>query len=75
MTDHTANGLEHSRTKSPSIEYRIYFAIIFLLSLPWTFVSCVLGLCRPDDEDAAGKTFIGRAWHQASVITPLIFSA
>lgn len=75
MTDHTANDLHNARHKSPTIEYRIYFAMIFVLSLPWTFVTCVLGLCRPDDEDAAGKNFVARAWHQASVITPRIFSA
>lgn len=75
MTDHTANGLSHPRHRSPTIEYRIYFSIIFVLSLPFTFVTCVLGLCRPDDEDANGKHFVKRAWHKASVITPLIFSA
>lgn len=74
MTDYTANGIPQARTKTPSIEYRIYFAIIFVLSLPWAFVSWALGLARPD-ADAAEKGFIGRAWHQASVITPLIFSA
>ncbi|MFK7943024.1 MAG: cytochrome PufQ [Paracoccaceae bacterium] len=74
MTDHTANGLTHERSKGPSIEYRIYFAIIFTLCLPWAFVSWGLGLAHPD-ADAADKGFIGRAWHQASVITPLIFSA
>ena len=74
MTDHTANHVPASRPRTPTIEYRIYFSIIFVLSLPFTFVTCVLGLCRPDDEDANGKHFIKRAWNQASVITPLIFS-
>ncbi|MEM7745447.1 MAG: cytochrome PufQ [Pseudomonadota bacterium] len=74
MSDQTANDVRHHRPHRPTIEYRIYFAIIFVLSLPFTFVTCVLGLCRPDDEDANGKDFVTRAWNQASVITPLIFS-
>ncbi|MGD1926886.1 MAG: cytochrome PufQ [Paracoccaceae bacterium] len=74
MTDFTTNQVSHSG-RNPGIEYKLYFAIIFLISLPWCFVSWALGLARPDDEEVAGKGFIGRAWHQASVITPLIFSA
>jgi len=72
MSDQTHNGYSQ-RGQSPSIEYRIYFAIIFLISLPWAFVSWALGLEMPDCEDKR-TGFICRAWHQASVITPLIFS-
>ncbi|MEM6621520.1 MAG: cytochrome PufQ [Pseudomonadota bacterium] len=72
MSDHTANGLRAPR-KGPSIEYRCYFAIIFMFTLPWAFCSWALGLARPDADDAS-RGFVGRAWHQASVITPLIFS-
>ena len=74
MTDQTANGLSPARTRGPGIEYRIYFAVIFLLSLPWALVSWVFGLAAPDSEDA-GRSVIGRAWRRAAIITPMIFSA
>lgn len=74
MTDHTANGLEPARHRGPSVEYRIYFAIIFLLSLPWALVSWMFGLAAPDSEDAR-LGFFGRAWRRAAIITPMIFSA
>ena len=75
MTDHTSTGFENMRAhRAPGFEYRIYFAIIFVIALPLSFVSWALGLSRPDDA-AGSKGFIGRAWHQASVITPQIFKA
>ena len=74
MTDHTANGLAPSRTRGPSIEYRLYFAIVFLISLPLCLVTCTLGLVRPESEEC-GKNFIARAWRRAATITPMIFSA
>ncbi len=74
MTDQAANGLMPSRARTPSIEYRFYFGIIFLMALPWAFLSWVLGLAHPESEDAS-RGFIGRAWRRASIITPLIFSA
>ena len=73
MSDQTANGLRPHR-KGPTIEYRIYFAIIFLITLPLTFTTCVLGLGRPGTCETQPRNFISRAWLQASTITPLIFS-
>ena len=74
MTDHTTNGFGSARTRRPTIEYRFYFAVIFLAYLPISLVTCLLGLARPGSDDAC-RTFIGRAWHRASVITPMIFTA
>ncbi|MEM7507311.1 MAG: cytochrome PufQ [Pseudomonadota bacterium] len=74
MTDHATNGFTPARTRAPSFEYRCYFAIIFLVTLPWAFIGWALGLAHPGGEDA-GRGFIARAWHQASVITPMIFAA
>lgn len=74
MTDQTSNGFAHMPARGQSIEYRLYFAVIFLISLPWALASWALGLARPDSEDA-GLGFIGRAWRQAAIITPMIFSA
>jgi hypothetical protein len=74
MSDHTANGVAPSRTRGPSFEYRIYFAVIFLISLPLCLVTCTLGLVRPENEEV-GKNFVSRAWRRAAIITPMIFSA
>ena len=74
MSDFTANGLGSTRTKAPGFEYRIYFAIIFMISLPWALASWALGLAKPDSEDAQHGV-IGRAWRRAAIITPMIFSA
>ncbi|MEM7423035.1 MAG: cytochrome PufQ [Pseudomonadota bacterium] len=75
MTDFTSGGGQPRISREPGVEYRLYFAIIFVISLPWAFVSWALGLVSPQDEEHAGKGFIGRAWLQASVITPQIFKA
>ncbi|MEM7055996.1 MAG: cytochrome PufQ [Pseudomonadota bacterium] len=74
MTDNTANGMTPSRLKGPSVEYRIYFAIIFLFSLPWALITWAFGLTAPGSPDE-GKGFIARAWSRAAIITPIIFSA
>ncbi len=74
MTDHTANGPAPLRAKGPTIEYRIYFAVIFLISLPLCLVTCTFGLVRPDNEEC-GQNFVSRAWRRAAIITPMIFSA
>jgi len=74
MTDLTTNDLPRERRRSITWEYRVYFGVIFLMSLPWALVSWALGLARPDSEDA-GLGFIGRAWRRAAIITPMIFSA
>lgn len=75
MTDHTSEGFDVARSRAPGFEYRVYFAIIFVIALPLSFVSWALGLSRPGSDEKEGKGFIGHAWHQASVITPLIFTA
>ena len=74
MTDLTSEGLTRAARRQNSWEYRFYFAIIFLISLPWALASWALGLARPESEDAA-KGFIARAWRQAAIITPAIFKA
>ena len=74
MTDHTADTLSPVRSKGPTIEYRIYFAVIFLISLPMCLVTCTFGLVRPENEES-GRNFVSRAWRRATIITPMIFSA
>ena len=74
MTDQTSESFGQMPARTRGIEYRIYFAIIFLISLPLCFVTCTLGLVRPDAPDC-GRNFVSRAWRQATIITPMIFSA
>jgi len=74
MTDLTSTDLPRSRRRTPTWEYRSYFAIIFLISLPLALVSWALGLAHPDSEES-GENVIARAWRRAATITPMIFSA
>ena len=74
MTDLTSNGMSRGQRRTVTWEYRFYFTIIFLISLPWALASWALGLARPDSEDS-GKGFVSRAWRRAAIITPMIFSA
>ena len=74
MTDVTEGGITRDHKRTLTWEYRFYFTTIFLLCLPWALVSWALGLAKPDSEDV-GKGFISRAWRQAAIITPMIFSA
>jgi len=76
MTDHATNGMPvrmKPQGHGPSIEYRLYFAVIFLIYLPWAFVAWALAIDGREAGEKRGP--ITRAWSQASVITPLIFSA
>lgn len=59
---------------APVNEYRVYFAIIFLLALPTGFLTWVRALVT---GDVAGirRSVIDRAWTEATTTTPLIFSA
>ncbi|WP_116132310.1 cytochrome PufQ [Tropicimonas sp. IMCC34043] len=70
-TDKPGSGrLPHA----PVTEYRIYFAIIFLLAVPPAFVKWLRAIFV---GDVAGirRSVIDRAWNDAATITPLIFSA
>ncbi|TRD22393.1 cytochrome PufQ [Palleronia caenipelagi] len=62
---HRAEGL---RT-----EFLIYFAIIFLATLPLACLTWALRLLRSGHWPDRGP--IARAWTQARIITPMIFSA
>ncbi len=66
---------ELSRTRSNSTsEYRVYFAIIFTLALPFSiffwFRDLLVG-----DFSALHHGIVGRALTEASVTTPKILSA
>lgn len=77
MTDFTSSGaggpVIRQRHAAPRGEYYAYFAIIFLATLPLALLTWALtaarGLALPE------KGPLARAWTQARIITPRIFSA
>ena len=74
MTDFTSNTpIERSRTAPPKREYYAYFAIIFLATLPLAFLTWGLSALRQAKLPEKGP--IAKAWTQARIITPHIFSA
>jgi hypothetical protein len=62
-----------ARHKQPKTEFMIYFAIIFLATLPLAFLTWMLAAIRTGGMTEKGP--IKRAWSQARIITPMIFTA
>ena len=54
-------------------EFMVYFAIIFLATLPLAFLTWALAAIRSRSLTDRGP--VARAWSQARIITPMIFSA
>ncbi|MEO0991175.1 MAG: cytochrome PufQ [Pseudomonadota bacterium] len=59
--------------KPPRREFLVYFAVIFLATLPLATFTWLLAALRQFRIPARGP--ITRAWSQARVITPMIFAA
>jgi len=72
MTDYTSNA-PVTRHKPPKTEFMIYFAIVFLATLPLETLTWALAAIRAGNLTEKGP--IKRAWSQARIITPMIFSA
>ncbi len=75
MTDFTSDVDVPSRTRTapPKREYYAYFAIIFLATLPLAILTWGLSAMRQMKLPAKGP--FAKAWTQARIITPQIFSA
>lgn len=80
MTDIASSGgdvIEETRARlrhaPPRREYYAYFALIFLATLPLAFLTWGLSAARRFEWPAKGP--LARAWSQARIITPHIFSA
>ena len=54
-----------------SLEYSVYFTLIFLISLPRALLRQLIG--RP--PYGASRFFVAQAWAMARMVTPRIFSA
>ncbi len=76
MSDQTidlAPVTETKVTKKPTTEFAVYFAIIFLATLPLAIFTWLLSVLRSGDLKQKGP--VARAWTQARIITPMIFAA
>jgi len=73
MADATSNTPISTRSKPPRAEFTAYFAIIFVAALPLALIAWALAAVRGGSITNKGP--IARAWSQARIITPMIFSA
>ena len=64
------------RRNRSSLEYGVYFAVIFLVSLPLSLVKWVFAPQAAEAPHGAPRAgFIGQAWSEARLVTEMIFSA
>jgi len=82
MTDMTSDMMDtqaatdaprEARRKTERTEFTIYFAIIFLATLPLATLTWALSAIRSRSFTEKGP--LARAWSQARIITPMIFAA
>jgi hypothetical protein len=72
MTDFTSDHTTHRRPMRRGAEFHLYFALIFLLALPFSTAGWVLDIVARRTLNMHGP--LARAWAEADRITPLIFS-
>ncbi|QBF34165.1 cytochrome PufQ [Thalassococcus sp. S3] len=74
MTDMTSNTPVEARShKPPKTEFMVYFAIIFVATLPLATLTWALAAIKSGSFTEKGP--VARAWSQARIITPMIFTA
>ena len=74
MTDFTTDApVVRAHHAPPKREYYAYFGLIFLATLPLAILTWMLTALRRMELPEKGP--IARAWTQARIITPHIFSA
>ena len=72
MTDFTSGETHPRRPIRRGVEFHCYFALIFLLALPFSTSGWVLDVIARRTLNLHGP--LARAWAEADRITPLIFS-
>ncbi|MDX5349763.1 MAG: protein pufQ [Paracoccaceae bacterium] len=75
MSDHTAGqglgqGASHAH-RTPKAEFYVYFALIFLVAIPFATLAWAFALIRDRQLPVLGP--MARAWREAGAITPAIF--
>ncbi|MEL6565031.1 MAG: cytochrome PufQ [Pseudomonadota bacterium] len=75
MTDMTSNIMTETPKKRTGIktEFMVYFAIIFVATLPLACLTWALAAMK--SRSFTDKGPMARAWTQARIITPMIFNA
>ena len=74
MTDHASDvPIARPHARASRAEFRVSFAVIFLATLPLATLTWALSLIRGGRLPEKGP--VARAWSQARIITPMIFSA
>ena len=75
MTDMTSNIAAEAPKKRNGIktEFMVYFAIIFVATLPLACLTWALAAIK--SRSFTDKGPMARAWTQARIITPMIFNA
>ncbi len=72
MTD-VSSQVDPRAHRPPRVEFMIYFSVIFLATLPLATLTWLLAAIKSSGVPTKGP--IARAWTQARIITPMIFSA
>ncbi|MEM9756158.1 MAG: cytochrome PufQ [Pseudomonadota bacterium] len=72
MADVTSNTPISSRSGPPRGEYTVYFTVIFLVTLPLSTLGWARAALR---RESGNRGPFARAWSQARVMAPMIFSA
>lgn len=75
MTDLTSDPprMRSPQARRRSVEFKVYFTLIFMLALPFATVRWLRDVARQGTLDLRGP--LARAWAEADRTTPLIFSA
>ena len=73
MTDVSQSDRKYRAKPRRSLEFVLYFSIIFLLAIPFSIVSWVVEVFRKKSVFVDGP--IARSRAEADRITPVIFSA
>ena len=74
MADMTSNvPPQRAPGRKRGLEFHIYFALIFILAVPFGTERWIASVVRKRSLDTRGP--LARAWADADRITPLIFSA
>jgi hypothetical protein len=73
MSDQTAGGGHgvHHAHRTPKAEFYLYFALIFLIAIPFAAVAWIVKLVTDRRLPVLGP--FARAWREAGSITPEIF--
>ena len=71
MSDHTAGDHDHHGHRAPRAEFYVYFALIFVVAIPFAFVAWAVQTLIERRLPVHGP--LARAWREAGAITPNIF--